>query len=425
LAAEPARWTVAHIGAREHYAVPLGLHRAGKLARLFTDAYCYRGCRLLARAPGAWGRFAARRCPELPDSGVTAFNGRAVLDALRARPRTTEELFDRFLLDGGRFARSVVEALRESPLEPTHDVFLAFDTGALEALEVLKALNVVTVVDQIDPAAVQEAVLREESEKWPGWLELPGRIPARYFDRLRAEWHVAHRVVVNSEWSRQALISQGVAAEKIVLVPCGYASAVRGALRLGGDRCLSVLWLGNVSLVKGIQYLVEAARRLMQSRIRVRVVGPVGISRQAVGSAPPNVEFVGPVSRPKVGWWYDQADVFVFPTLSDGFGITQVEAMSHGLPVIATPNCGAVVRDGVDGLIVPAGDADALAAAIARLDADRPLLAEMSRQALAGVHRFSLEKTTRTLIEAVEGLRPPASSEGGRREREGGVDCAS
>jgi len=58
--------------------------------------------------------------------------------------------------------------------------------------------------------------------------------------------------------------------------------------------------------------------------------------------------------------WYRSADVFVLPTLSDGFAITQIEAMSHGLPVIATPNCASVVENGVDGLWCPQKTAEHL-----------------------------------------------------------------
>jgi len=61
------------------------------------------------------------------------------------------------------------------------------------------------------------------------------------------------------------------------------------------------------------------------------------------------------------------------------------EAMAHGLPVVTTPNCGRVVTDGVDGLMVPARDGQALAEAIEQLDDDRSLLRKMSENALQTV----------------------------------------
>lgn len=102
---------------------------------------------------------------------------------------------------------------------------------------------------------------------------------------------------------------------------------------------------------------------------------------------------------------YRSAHLFVLPTLSDGFAITQLEAMAHGLPVIATPNCGAVVTPGSDGLIVPAGDAEALAAAIVGLDDDRPRLEEMGRMAVSKAAMFPLSAFGERLDAAYAALR--------------------
>ena len=135
------------------------------------------------------------------------------------------------------------------------------------------------------------------------------------------------------------------------------------------------------------------------------MAGPLEISGAAAASAPANVRFVGRVTRDGTDTCYRQADLFVLPTVSDGFAITQVEAMARGLPVITTPNCGQVVTPGVDGLLVPAGDALALAEAIARLDADRPLLREMSKQALVKSRTFRLPRQAAQIQNALRRYR--------------------
>jgi glycosyltransferase involved in cell wall biosynthesis len=99
--------------------------------------------------------------------------------------------------------------------------------------------------------------------------------------------------------------------------------------------------------------------------------------------------FHGKVSRDRTDEFYRSADLFVLPTLSDGFALTQLEAMAHGLPVIATPNCGEVVTDGVDGLIVPASDSNALAEAFQLLIQDPEKLRSMSEATTAKVEQFS------------------------------------
>src|SRR5437016_2447967 len=252
----------------------------------------------------------------------------------------------------------------------------------------------------------------EEAQRWPGWQALPGRIPEDYYNRLAQEWKLANLVLVNSEWSKGALLQQGVPAGKIIVVPLAYEPDVappQRRLRSNAERPLTVLWLGSVILLKGIQYLLQAAKRLSSTRVEFIVAGPVGIAERIISEAPVSVKFIGRLTRDRTAEVYRSADIFVLTTISDGFAITQLEAMAHGLPVIASPNCGRVVDEGVDGLIVPALDAEALAAAIARLDGDRALLAEMSVKALAKSRLYSLDNFARILLEQVGAERTSTS----------------
>jgi glycosyltransferase involved in cell wall biosynthesis len=166
-----------------------------------------------------------------------------------------------------------------------------------------------------------------------------------------------------------------------------------------------VLFLGQVILRKGIQYLIEAAMLLRNEAIHFDIVGSIGISDQAVSSAPSNMTFHGPVSRDRTEGFYRSADLFVLPTLSDGFALTQLEAMAHGLPVIATPNCGEVVTDGVDGLIVLASDSNALAEAFQLLIQDPEKLRSMSAATGAKVEQFSLGRLGENLEEVEKKLK--------------------
>jgi glycosyltransferase involved in cell wall biosynthesis len=260
-------------------------------------------------------------------------------------------------------------------------------------------------VDQIDPARIEEEIVRREEELWPGWAAPPGRIPDAYFDRLAAEWKRASIVVVNSEWSRTGLVQQGVPREKLRVLPLAYdAPALPGRTETSAH-ARTVLWLGQVVLRKGIQYLMAAARLLPAERLRFVIAGPIGISTQAVRSAPSNMSFIGPITRDRAAEVYRSADLFVFPTLSDGFGVTQLEAMAHGLPVIATRNCGEVVEDGVNGLVVPARDPEVLAKAIEELAFDDRRLGLMTAAALETARRFSVQVLSERLQVILDELR--------------------
>jgi len=403
-------WIVSQIGARQHFGIPRGFVCKSQLRLLYTEAWCRWGRSWLARGNGGMRAFAGRFHPDIPGKLVVSFNRHLLAQKLRKHPpiETVEQACLEYIRFGKWFASQVAADLSRRKFDRNRDVFFGFNTGCLETMRLMNQHGVPTICDQIDPAAVEEQMVFEGNLKWPGLQKENGRVPDAYWQRMHEEWKTAGMILVNSQWSKDALIKQGVPAEKMFIVPVAYEPAGRSHLpnRNNMSGPLTVLWIGSVNLRKGIQYLIEAAKKLVENpRIRIVVAGPVQISDQAVANAPKNMQFVGRVTRDQTEEMYRQADVFVLPTVSDGFAITQVEAMAQGLPVITTPNCGRVVTSGIDGLIVPAFDSDSLAAAINQLDSDRPLLREMSNRAFEKSGQFRLSRQTQLLEEAVLNYR--------------------
>jgi glycosyltransferase involved in cell wall biosynthesis len=406
-------WIVSQIGARQHYGVPRGFLETSNLRLLYTEAWCRRGQSFLAGGSRHMRAFAGRYHPAIPGDRVKSFNRHFLFTQLLRRSRNagTEQKAVEYLHDGRWFASAVAADLSRQTLDPDRDLFFGFNTGCLETLMLMKQRGITSICDQIDPASVEEQMVHQESLKWPGWEKSPGRVPDLYWQRMRDEWAAADLVLVNSKWSMNALLQQGVPAAKLFVVPVAYeARPGNPPVRNTFTQPLTVLWLGSVNLRKGIQYLIEAARHLGGNpRIRFVVAGPISIAEAIVASAPKNMEFLGQVTRDRTEQIYRSADLFVLPTISDGFAITQVEAMAQGLPVITTPNCGEVVTSGVDGLIVPPFDGAALAEAIIKLDADRNLLREMSSQAIKKSLQFSLARQTAMIEAAVTVFRKGAA----------------
>jgi glycosyltransferase involved in cell wall biosynthesis len=332
---------------------------------------------------------------------------------LRKQTLSAQALSGEYCRFGEKFASLVRDHLSLQELDSSSDLFYGFNTNCLETLQHLRARGIFTLVDQVDPGKVEEDLCVEETEKWPGWARIPGRMSAAYWSRLKAEWSAADLVLVNSEWSAEALVQQGVGRDKLIVVPLAIdASASYSPSELSQLAHLKtnlapmkVLWLGSLILRKGIQYLAQAARLLEGKGVEFLLAGPIGVSEQALSSFPTNMKLVGTLSRDRVRHLYEQAHVFVLPTLSDGFAITQLEAMAHGLPVVTTPNCGKVVTNGHDGLIVPARDAHALAEALARLQASPALLRTMSANALQTVRKFDLPSNAAMIHQMVSDRR--------------------
>jgi glycosyltransferase involved in cell wall biosynthesis len=95
------------------------------------------------------------------------------------------------------------------------------------------------------------------------------------------------------------------------------------------------------------------------------------------------------------------ADVFVLPSLAEGSAETTYEALACGVPVVTTLEAGSVVRDGVDGWIVPSRDPDALANAIAEIVGDRQKRERMSRAARERARDYTWERYGERLLAAL------------------------
>ena len=412
---------VAQIGPREHYAAAQSLYQQGLLAGLITDWYAFNRKNPAALGSlmawflkhlGGLGRSAlAARCEGLPDDLVHAFPFRSLYWKWQVRRLSRQGRSHEAYLKTDRAFAAAVGKLHLPP----HQALFGYSYASLEILQLARATKTFTILNQIDPGPMEFRLVSEEMTRNPGLAGLPQPFPSAYYDRVRQEWALADVVIVNSEWSRDALISEGVEPAKIEILPLAYEPAQS---KENGDRrshavpgqALRVLWLGQVNVRKGIHYLLEAARLLEGENIQFDIVGPGNLLSTALAGVARGVRFHGAVSRDRAGQWYGQADVFVLPTLSDGFALTQLEALSHGLPVVATPNCGRVVESGKTGFIVPARDAAALAAALRLFVHDRALAPSMAPACRAAVRSYSLDAYGKRLVEIIRKRREAPSA---------------
>lgn len=252
---------------------------------------------------------------------------------------------------------------------------------------------------QVDPGPAWYATRAAAYAANPGAGPAPAVPSAGFLDRLREEMALADRLVVHSAHSLRSLAAAGFDASRGLVVPPAFTPADRGHPRhLLPGRPLRVLFVGYVNLAKGFHVLAEACRTL-GADVALTVVGGRQLPPAYLRQIAPDAEFTGHVAQAEVVRRMTAADVLVFPTLSDGFGLVQLEAMAQGLPVIATSACGEVVRDGVDGFVVPAGDAEALVARLRRLRREPDLYAAMSRAALIRATEFGPDRHLAALLD--------------------------
>lgn len=392
-------WIICQIGARENYAIARALKRRGLLAGLVTDAWAPPKTVLSAvvsqRLKERWHEDLADHCVIAP----------TLLAAVRfARERLVGCVgWEQIRQRNAWFQKTAARHI-ETFGDGVGAVF-SYSYAAGDIFATAKKRGFQTILGQIDPGPV-EARLVAELYKEAGQSHVHEPIPPGYWDLWRREVELADKIVVNSNWSREALVSEGVPTEKIVIIPLAFEAQERASrLPLPSaftlERPLRLLFLGQVTLRKGIGVLFEALRLLPELPVSLDVVGPIQVEIPEVIVNDPRVFFHGPVPRSETRGFYERVDLFLFPTFSDGFGLTQLEALAAGVPVIASRFCGDVVRDGVNGHILPTMDPHDLASIIRELASDPARLSQLQEGASAE-DRFGLDTIGRQLEELVQ-----------------------
>jgi glycosyltransferase involved in cell wall biosynthesis len=386
------KWLCCQIGAREYYAIPRALFRQGALGCLLTDAWVPPSNHLATLSHALRERFH----PDLSNAQVKAWNRDLMVFEVTARLKRLLG-WRLTLARNDWFQRQVASFLSGYQLSAfnSQPTFFSYSYTALEPLRFAKSKGWMTVLGQIDPGPVEEEIVAAEVEREaslaPNWRPAP----ADYWESWRKECELADRIVVNSQWSFDALVQTGIPKEKLSIIPLAFENNVPSVLRkeypkqFTTTRRLRVLFLGQIDLRKGIARLLRAARSLQSEPVEFLMVGSMQVNIPEDVRSNTKIQWVGPVARNRVRNYYEQADVFILPTLSDGFGLTQLEAFAQRLPVIASRRCGEVVTHRVNGLLLEESTEVAIEEAL-RSCLDNPdQLAQFSENATIG-EQFSL-----------------------------------
>jgi glycosyltransferase involved in cell wall biosynthesis len=308
------------------------------------------------------------------------------LNALGAWNYTFQHWGPRVLQQQHQLAFSAAFDEAASRLIGECDVVNAWCSTALRTIRVAHRRGIPAVLE-VASAHIesQTELLRQEFEAYGGEIDRAVITPGVIARTLR-EYEEADAIIATSSFVRRTFVERGVPASKITVVPYGVDARPMPAQR-AERRIPRVIFVGGCSLRKGIPYLIEAFRRI-ETPAELRLVGQAnGALFRRLGGLPRNVQAAGPRMGADLAAEYAAADVFVLPSVEDGWGLVTNEAMSAGLPVIVSDHAGSaeIVRDGVNGFVVPARDADALAARLETLLSGADLRRRMGAAARATV----------------------------------------
>lgn len=289
----------------------------------------------------------------------------------------------------------------------------AYEDGAAAAFAAARARGLRCLYDlPIGYWRAAHEIYAEEREREPEWAcTLTGTFdsPAK-LARKDEELALADTVLVASSFTKATLAhAPGMEAKPVHVIPYGapvafpVAPAPEKPARRGP---LRVLFVGGLGQRKGLSYLLKAVEMLGDA-VELTFVGMKTVEDCApLNAALRRHRWIPTLPHEGVLREMSRHDVFVFPSLFEGFGLVLLEAMAQGLPIIATANTAAadLVREGEDGFVVPIRDARAIAEKLDLLAREPGLLWAMKSAARETALRYTWERYREGLAGAVAGV---------------------
>ena len=258
---------------------------------------------------------------------------------------------------------------------PECDLYVGLSGAAIPAGNKAHQLGAKYICDRGSAhIRAQDQLLSEEHERWG--MPFHG-IDPRIIAREEAEYAEADRITVPSTFAFRSFVEQGIPAGKLRLLPYGVNVSRFEPVAEPATGRFDVLFVGGMSLRKGIQYLVQAYQKIIHPAKSLTFVGAPSANLIAVLKAhrlwSSDARVPGHMPQTELKNVMSRSHVLVLPSIEDGFGLVMAQAMACGCPVIASRNTGGedLFDDGREGYIVPIRDVDALAGRLQHL-ADHP-----------------------------------------------------
>jgi len=278
-------------------------------------------------------------------------------------------------------------------------VLIGYEMSSLQSFLRARALGMTCVLDlAISAWPSQKRIV--ESENLP--------INKRFFEKCnrlkQQELQFADAILVGSKQVKASLAAANIDPNKVVIIPYGINKKVFSPkLSYTNRDKLALVFVGAVSIRKGIKYLLEAVRQLAKLNIELTIVGGMDDAATLMEQYKGNYKYYPFMSQAELVEYYQQADVFVFPSLLEGFAQVTIEAMACGTPVIVSDSAGSsdAVIDGVNGFVVISRDVEALKEKILYFYHNRNQIEVMGRAASQTAEDYTWEIYRERLCQTV------------------------
>jgi glycosyltransferase involved in cell wall biosynthesis len=223
------------------------------------------------------------------------------------------------------------------------------------------------------------------------------RLGPSEMSEFSAEASLATKWIVASSHTRSTLAENGIDPSQVHVVPYGVSASDYPERPEPPSResPFRIMFLGSLVQRKGLSYLLDAVRRLSTSALTTCLRGRGFVDNTLLAQYKDiNLDIAHNASHAEIVAELYKSDLLVLPSLEEGFGHAVLEAMSCGVPVLATDRTCApdLIDDRVHGFTVPVRDAESIADRIAWALDSRSALAEMGRMAALRARQYTWER---------------------------------
>jgi glycosyltransferase involved in cell wall biosynthesis len=247
-----------------------------------------------------------------------------------------------------------------SHLYTKSDICVAFAGCSLNTIRKAKNMGAITILERGSSHILyQTEILKEEYEKLG---VKPQLAHPKIIEKQLQEYNEVDYISIPSLFVKRSFLQYGIPENKLIHIPYGvHLDEFRQIPK--EDNVFRVIYTGPMTLQKGVLYLLKAYSDLRLPNSELLLVG--GISDEIkpfFKKFEGNYRWVGHVPQKELYKYYSQGSVFVIMSIQEGLAMVQPQAMACGLPVICTTNTGGedIVRNGMDGFIIPIRDVEAL-----------------------------------------------------------------
>lgn len=262
------------------------------------------------------------------------------------------------------------------------DIFVGWSSFSLYTLRKAKSQGTLTIIERgSSHIEYQRDILKEEY----GQLGIKPCLPEpRIVEKELREYQEADYISIPSLYVKKTFLEKGVPEDKLIHVPYGVdINAFKPIIKK--DKIFRLIYVGQISIRKGIHYLLKAVSELKFKNLELWLIGNMtGEIRPFLRKYKGYFKYLGVINYYQLYKYYSQGSVFVLPSIEEGLSLVLLQAMACGLPVICTTNTGAedIIDDNIDGFIIPIRDTAALKQKISCLYENSDICQEMGRRAL-------------------------------------------